>query len=1012
MKRASERAGASSAGSASPSWAAARRIVIAASVLVALASIAGTTAHAQLTRSVPSDEHFSAFKPFLDGNYVTAGRYFASSSRVKSTAGVWIDSICYYAMIGECKYQMGDLAGALEQYTAALQVAVTYPDWLLLVDLSRPITPSNRVVRNQPTWGVPARPVRVGVLPDHIGIRIGNTNEQNEQVLKEGGIVSQRETILINANEIVRCTALALRRRAEILGPTGEHDAMTNQLVTVLSRRLAPPNHWAQAWISLELGLALAAKGSDAQAAGELNQSLLMAGMDHPLTSTALLELGKLAFRAGNFPAAGQYFLEATYSGAFQVDEDYMQYDVMAEAFRWAAVTQMVTGKREFFAPLTPASEWARRSRATVLEAAVLLSAADSWTTVGDAARSAAVLKTVMAGMRNRECSRGELGARVQYILAHTCYLQADAKHGAPALATALAYEKTGSRRLFQISLVDRLCTSGSITSRQADLLYTNVLRDPTPLDWATDPLETLAVLSTPHVPAYEHWMMLALDRKEKDVALRISEAIRRHRFYLSLPDGGRVLNLRWTLEAPAEMLTQTAILHRQELMNLYPEYGQLLQESQKLRAELNGMPLVAENDDQHKHQLEIQTRLLQISQAQEQILWAIGLGRQRGEFVFPPTTDVTVVQQQLQPRQRVMVFVGTTGGTIAFMLGKETYSSWQVEPWTKIKPNVVELLHSFGQYDRNQPIGIKELGSSSWKDTAAKILQQLTSNAPPEAWNDFDELIIVPDGPLWYVPFEALQIQKDDEKTAVIDKVRVRYAPTVSLAVPDKAPRKRDARTAVVTGEIFSKSDENAATDVVSQLRESDPNVFGVPLKPDPPSPLLPKTVDRLVVLNDLDNEAKAPFDWAPVAAEKNKGAASLGQWMLSPWGGPDQVVLPGFHTPAEMALKRGGTGDELFLAVCGFMASGSRTVLLSRWRDGGRTSYDLMREFVRELPHRPASDAWQRSVQLARQADLDFDHEPRVKAPPADTDKTLKSEHPFFWGGYMLIDTGVEPK
>ncbi len=86
--------------------------------------------------------------------------------------------------------------------------------------------------------------------------------------------------------------------------------------------------------------------------------------------------------------------------------------------------------------------------------------------------------------------------------------------------------------------------------------------------------------------------MLLALDRKEKDVALRISDALRRHRFYTSLPLGGRVLNLRWTLEAPPESLTQTALLHRQELMNRYPDYVQLSQEAQKLRAELAALPV------------------------------------------------------------------------------------------------------------------------------------------------------------------------------------------------------------------------------------------------------------------------------------------------------------------------------------------------------------------------------------------------------------------------------------
>jgi len=991
------------------------RFLVRLAALAVLAMLAGpacSVARAQqLVRTIPSDEHYDSFTAFLDGNYVTAGRYFASTSRIKSTAGVWIDSIPYHAMIGECKYQMGDLAGALEQYSAALQVAVSYADWLMYLDLVRPVAPSTTQVRNPPTWGTPTRVIRVAQVPDRVGIRTGNTQDENQRVLQEGGVISQQVSVMVYANEIARCTVLALRRRAEILGPTGEHDALTNQLVTVLQRRLAPTaNHWTQSWISLELGLALAAKGKPAEAAAELTKSLLMGGMDHPLTPTALLELGKLAFQAGDFPAAGTYFMEATYSGALQVVNDYTQYDVMAEAFRWAMVTHLVSGKREFFTPLTMAVDWARRSRIPVLEASILLVAAENSAAIGDAPSAAALTTRAAVVMRNRECLKGELGARFQYATGHMCYLQGDVKRGATALNLALSYARAGgSRRLFQIILVDRLFTGGSITTRQADLLYAKVLRDPTPLDWAADPLETIAVLKSEHEAAYEHWMLLALDRKEKDVALRISDALRRHRFYTTLPLGGRVLNLRWTLEAPQETLTQTALLHRQELLNRYPEYGQLTQESHKVRAELAALPAAPENEDQRQRQTELQTQLMNIGRAQEQMLWSIGLGRERGEFVFPPTTDVTVVQQQMQPRQRVLGFISISTATYAFMLGKETYSAWAIEKPTKITEDVRSLLRGLGQYDRNQPVGSKELSSVAWKEAGAAILQQLTGNAPPDAWDEFDELIIVPDRFTWYIPFEALQIQKGDEKVALIDKVRIRYVPTISLAVPDKSPRKRQTRTAVVTGEVFPKSDETASIDVATQLHEADPNVFAVSYKPVPPPLLLPKLVDRLVVLNDLDNDTKRPYDWAPLASQKGKAAATLEQWMVSPWGGPDQVILPGFHTLAESGLKRAGRGDELFLTVCGMMASGSRTILLSRWRDGGRTSHDLVREFVRELPHRPASEAWQRSVQLARESELDFDREPRVKAPA--TESTFKAEHPFFWSGYLLVDTGVQP-
>jgi hypothetical protein len=82
---------------------------------------------------------------------------------------------------------------------------------------------------------------------------------------------------------------------------------------------------------------------------------------------------------------------------------------------------------------------------------------------------------------------------------------------------------------------------------------------------------------------------------------------------------------------------------------------------------------------------------------------------------------------------------------------------------------------------------------------------------------------------------------------------------------------------------------------------------------------------------------------------------------------------------------------------------------VLLSRWRTGGQTSYDLMREFAQELPHTTAADSWRRSVQLAMHSEIDPEKEPRIEEFEAA--EGLKAEHPFFWSGYLLVDTGATP-
>ena len=66
-------------------------------------------------------------------------------------------------------------------------------------------------------------------------------------------------------------------------------------------------------------------------------------------------------------------------------------------------------------------------------------------------------------------------------------------------------------------------------------------------------------------------------------------------------------------------------------------------------------------------------------------------------------------------------------------------------------------------------------------------------------------------------------------------------------------------------------------------------------------------------------------------------------------------------------------------------------------------------MREFVQELPRTAASNAWQRSVQLVMSSDIDPEREPRAKL--SVTDDLLQAEHPLFWAGYLLADTGSTP-
>jgi hypothetical protein len=101
---------------------------------------------------------------------------------------------------------------------------------------------------------------------------------------------------------------------------------------------------------------------------------------------------------------------------------------------------------------------------------------------------------------------------------------------------------------------------------------------------------------------------------------------------------------------------------------------------------------------------------------------------------------------------------------------------------------------------------------------------------------------------------------------------------------------------------------------------------------------------------------------------------------------------------------------GDELFFASCTLMSAGAETMLLSRWRVGGQSTLDLVREFMQELPHMAAAEAWQRSVHIATEMPIDPLSELRVKAGKDPVE--LTAAHPFFWAGYLVVDSGWRPE
>jgi tetratricopeptide (TPR) repeat protein len=960
--------------------------------------------------SVPSQPYFLSLATLYNGQYVATDQTMVTclGGAIKNPAagGFWIDSICYETIRGECAYQMGNHAAAMAHYAAAIQLLINFNAWMLAVQFPPAIAPAPPQQLKPIPWYVTTRQTVVGGYPLQMNIQQGNIN--NNAAIVQGGIVQQAMLVPIYAQEIVRCSCLAIRRWREVLGPACPHHKLTQQLVQVLGNRPTWPNHWSEAWIDTELGLAYAAAGKTEQARKTLSQAERASGLyDHAFTGTTLLMRGILDLEGGNYRDAHRDFLEASWAAA-----NFNDFGVVEESLRYASLAHFLEKGREPYPLLAPATGWATAGSLSQLEASLLLDSAENQSLCGVPAAAATTLGQVTVLTSGSNMPAGKIGARLNHLKALVAYQMGQTDVGDVALAAAMTFQSVGSLRMYHIAFVDGLWLADSISERNAVDLYTRLLSDPTPSDWLIDPLESLSVLFVPHPLSYEHWFEAALARKNKEheLALQIADMAKRHRFLTTLDHGGRLLNLRWLLEAPESVLDNNALMQRQALLARFPLYQQKSDAVRKLRGELRKLPLSTDDLAVAEQQAKMLTELATLSGEQEKILREMSAGREPANLVFPPLRSFKQVQESLAEGQSLLVFFDTSKYTYSFLLAKDKYNYTEVKPPKNFSKNVSLMLQKWGNFEQNKQMKLEELISSAWQGPAQQIMTVLVKNSKADFTKTLDELVIVPDGILWYVPFEALPAPGDDKRPPLIDKLRIRYAPTIGLAVGETRRRKPKGNLAVALGRLYPADDPALIDREYEDLARAFPDAEAIRGKLPCHGAIYSSLFDRLIVLNEVP--PSHGYDWSPLQIDNKMSGGTLSQWLSLPFDGPDQVILPAFRTPAERGLSRkaaGADGSELFLSVCGLMAGGARTVLISRWRTGGQTSIDLVREFAQELPHTTASDAWQRSVQVLRHSQVHPLAEPRLKL--TTTQEPPDASHPFFWAGYLLADTGALP-
>jgi tetratricopeptide (TPR) repeat protein len=953
------------------------------------------------SRPLPNPDYYQApFVSYYQGDYRQALRNFVNleKSAYKMGNQRWLDSICYWTMIGECHYQVGNYAEAIQFYeeSIALYLGYTRSKWQERIQAIPPIQADNAAInRARITWGNPKRNFVIPRMPSTIGILFGEMN--NEQRLQTGGVIQNPEVRSVDLTEIMRCTALAIYRRNQILGPTAKYSLTSNQIVAGLKGGTRQPGLFG-AFNGVLLGLAQASIEDWDAAAQNLTRSLQFnATMDHPLTPLALLQLAHIGLVTKNHTTAIQMAMEASYSGAF-----FNQYDVIDDGLTLASQIQLMQDSSAL-AALPLAIDWARRERVHRMQTSLAIRLAESLGELGQFKEAGIALAQTNNANSRDSLSTNALGGRVKFIQALNFFQSGDFSSGMTELDAALKVYRPSSLWIFRLALTDTLTTTGGVGDRQADLLYASLLRDPVAEDWQFDPLETITFLTTDHLGPMERWFEVTVLRGDYERALEIAELTRRHRFFSQVPFGGRTLAFRWLLHAPAQIMSPTSQQQRREFLLKYPQYQAWINRTDQIQTALALLPVLPEaSSDAARQQAKLFQELFDISQQQEAFLANCGLRRIPAEMVFPPQYTISEFRTRLTENQQAWVCFATARGYHRFLVKTNQIRYLGMLKERDVQRPLAELLKKMGVSEAAVDVGT--LQSEEWKKLSQTFSEKLFEGLSLVDLSQLKELVIVPDGLLWYFPFESVQVPADASTANLIDKVEIRYSPTLFLAY-DGRRMKRDLKIkAVVFAKIHAKLDRTVEQNAFTELITAIPDIlkletFTKKIQPE----IFATQLDQLLVWNEIDLGRSSGLELAPIDLPQAT-RTPLRLWLLLPWRTPEHVIMPALQSDAGNNFRAKRKGSDLFMASLGMMASGTRSMIFSRWRTGGANSLAFSRNYFQRLGKMSTAQAFKESLVAARDMNLNYEIEPQIRSKR--NEPVLKAAHPYFWSPYMRFE------
>ena len=950
----------------------------------------------QVAANLIRPEYYTAADFFADSQTSQAATLFetalAQSRTINNQRG--IDSVPPLVRLGECFWEQCDIGMALERYDAALQISMASQRWLALLKPSTGAIRPEARARDMP-WAANARGTQMGALGDVWPIALG----ANDQLLEAVGSQGTGKMLSIDALEILRCQAIALRRRYLLLGPLTKFNPMTGPLLKAFSMNVAGQSEAIQTAMNICRAMAEIGGGDRSVAAQLLTKNLTLPnGLDHPLTAVALLALADLAIDSNEILVAEERAIEASV-----VAGRVGQMDHLHEAVELIAASGFANGREAAAAKMVQQIvQWSgSKSRLVNIRGHVEIAALAAMGGDIEIATKQGSASTTLLLPKQVVMPRAE--ATLRYAQAKVAFLEGNIGDGINKLMESILFlrgnEKgIGSPVLYQLDLALALTKSKAIPEPTAELLLGQLLKSPRAGFWRVHALEQLDWLLVDKSEANAMLLDMQLRTQDDAGVVGLLDEARRQRYRRTNELESRVFDLQLLFHSDNRFA-----LNAPEAMQLRKQLPVIEQNATKIQQLL--APLLANPKWDVRKWSEDETRRWEsaqrLSATQEAMLWGAAISPLVVSDVFPPRHTQEQLTKSLQPTDAVVLFSSVGANMRGSIYVSGEWKSWEVTDYANLEIKIANFMSQLVA-SKQRDGELSDAAKGKEQKSKIDLRNQLFPKNVWQLMGSAKRWIIVPDGSIWNLPVEILPSTDQASTLPCIAEHSIIYAPTLGL-VPyllDAKPTSKCTQGVDVHGADFFVAEGSKAKELRDELAAKKRAIVDLSAKSSayPPSRFFKIASDCVSVYSSMSWDAISP-----VATDSNPNQSNVRFWGRLPWGSPSAMCLAGVNSLTPTSAM---SGDDWLRLTLPLIAQGTRQLTISRWAVGGESTVSLMRTFQENQEDLPVSEAWQRGVLTLWEEQFEGRHEPLFKGTAsAKSENTISGSHPLLWSGYLRI-------